>query len=74
VVVVEGDTLTLPDAPEMPTRLFAPLSITMEVASLVIQLSVAELPAVIFEVERYNAATGGEPDGGAAATASTCEL
>jgi len=48
-VVNEGDTLTLPDAPEMPTRLLTPLSIAMELAPLVIQLNVAELPDVMLD-------------------------
>ena len=69
-----GDTLTLPDALVMPTRLFTPLSIAIEVAPLVTQLSVAEPPEVMLDVERYRAATGSEPDsGGAAATTSTFE-
>jgi hypothetical protein len=50
-VVYEGDTLTLPDAPEMPTRLFTPLSIAMELAPLVIQLRVAELPETMLDGE-----------------------
>jgi hypothetical protein len=49
VVVDVGDTLTLPDAPEMPTRLFTPLSMAMELAPLVTQLSVAALPAVMVD-------------------------
>ena len=74
MVVAAGDTLMLPDAPETPRRLFAPLSIIMEVAPLVTQLNVAESPEVMLEVERYRAATGDEPDGaGAAATTSTFE-
>jgi len=50
-VVNEGDTLTLPDAPEMPTRLFTPLSIAMELAPLVTQISVAEPPEAILGEE-----------------------
>ncbi len=73
VVVDVGDTLTLPDAPEIPTRLFTPLFIDMEVAPLVIQLSVAEPPEVMLEVERYRAAAGTEPDGAGAETVSTLE-
>jgi hypothetical protein len=68
----------LPEAPEMPTRFLTPLSIAMEVAPLVIQLSVAEPPEGMLEVERYRAAVGTEPDGGiygigAAITVSTWE-
>jgi hypothetical protein len=64
----------LPDAPEMPVRLFTPLSMVMEVAPLVAQLSIDEPPAGMPDVERYRAAVGREPDGGgAAATTSTCE-
>ena len=46
-----GDTLMLPDALVMPTRLFTPLSIAMELAPLVIQLSVAALPEVMLGEE-----------------------
>jgi hypothetical protein len=49
VVVKLGDTLTLPKAPDTPTRLFTPLSIDIELAPLVIQLNVAELPDVILD-------------------------
>lgn len=48
----EGDTLTLPDAPETPTRLFTPLSMDMVVAPLVTQLSVADPPAEMLDCER----------------------
>ena len=51
MVVDVGDTLTLPDAPEMPTRLLTPLSIAMELAPLVIQLRVAEFPDVMLDGE-----------------------
>ena len=58
----------LPDAPEMPVRLFTPLSMVMEVAPLVAQLSIDEPPAGILDVERYRAAVGSEPvTGGGAA-------
>jgi hypothetical protein len=72
--VNEGDTLILPDAPETPTRFFTPLSMDIAVAPLVTQLSVAEPPEGMLEVERYRAAAGTEPDGvGAAATISIFE-
>jgi hypothetical protein len=62
----------------MPARLFTPLSITMEVAPLVTQLSIADSPEAMLDVERYRAAAGGEPSGGiygigAAVTVSTWE-
>lgn len=63
-MVDEGDTLTLPDAPEIPTRLFTPLSIDMVVAPLVTQLSVADPPEVMLEGETYREAAGREPVGG----------
>jgi len=63
-VVYEGDTLTLPDAPVTPTRFFTPLSIAMEVAPLVTQLSVAVPPDVMLDGETYRAAIGREPVGG----------
>lgn len=70
MVVDVGYTVAVPDAPVIPTRLFTPLSITMELAPLVIQPSVAALPGVILDGETYRAATGREPagvGGGAAA-------
>jgi len=71
---VLGNTLTLPEGAGTPRlRLLTPLSITMEVAPLVTQLSVAEPPDIILGGEIFRAATGSEPDGGgAAATTSTC--
>lgn len=41
----------LPDAPETPTRFFTPLSMDTELAPLVIQLKVAELPEVMLDGE-----------------------
>jgi hypothetical protein len=60
----------LPDAPVTPVRLFTPLSIVMEVAPLVTQVSVAEPPDAMLGGERYRAATGSDPE---AATTSTFE-
>jgi hypothetical protein len=48
-VVEVGYILTLPDAPEMPVRLFTPLSMVMELAPLVIQVNVAPLPDVMLD-------------------------
>lgn len=50
-MVNEGDTLMLPVAPETPRRFFTPLFIEMELAPLVIQLRVAELPEVMLDGE-----------------------
>jgi hypothetical protein len=69
-VVKEGDTLILPDAPVMPTRLFTPLSIVIELAPLVIQVSVAALLEGILDGETNSAATGREPVGGGPALPS----
>ena len=60
-MVNEGDTLTLPDAPVTPTRFLTPLSIAMDVAPLVTQLSVAEPPDVMLDGDTYRAAIGREP-------------
>ena len=60
-MVNEGATVTLPDAPETPVRLLTPLSITMEVAPLVTQVSVAASPEVMLVGEAYSAAVGREP-------------
>ena len=66
--MVVGNTATLPEAAGVPRlRLLTPLSITMEVAPLVTQLSVAEPPDIMLEGEIYRAATGSEPDGGGTA-------
>ena len=57
-----GNTVTLPDAAGMPRmRLLTPLSITMEVAPLVTQVSVAASPEVMLDGETYSAAVGREP-------------
>ena len=69
-----GYTLTLPDAPEMPTRLFTPLSIAMMLAPLVTQLSVAEPPEGMLEVERYRAAIGRESVGVGALVPDTTKV
>jgi hypothetical protein len=47
--VNEGETVTLPDAPETPVRLFIPLSMVMELAPLVTQVSVAAPPEVMLD-------------------------
>jgi hypothetical protein len=41
----------LPDAPVTPVRLFTPLSMVMEVAPLVAQLSIDEPPAGMLDGE-----------------------
>ena len=57
-----GNTVTLPEAAGMPSmRLLTPLSITMEVAPLVTQVSVAASPEVMLVGEAYSAAVGREP-------------
>ena len=57
-----GNTVTLPDAAGVPSmRLLTPLSITMEVAPLVTQVSVAASPEVMLVGEAYSAAVGREP-------------
>ena len=52
VVVKEGDTVMLPEAPETPTRFLTPLSMDTEVAPLVTQLSVAEPPEGMLDWDR----------------------
>ena len=72
MVVVVGNTATLPEAAGVPRlRLLTPLSMTMEVAPLVTQLSVAEPPDIMLGGEIYRAATGSEPDGGGGAALPT---
>ena len=66
-MVNEGDTLILPDALVMPMRLFTPLSIVIELAPLVIQVSVAVPPEGMLDGETNSVATGREPVGGGAA-------
>ncbi len=57
-----GNTVTLPDAAGVPSmRLLTPLSITIEVAPLVTQVSVAASPEVMLVGEAYSAAVGLEP-------------
>ena len=63
----------LPDAPETPRRVFTPLSMDKVVAPLVAQLSVADQPAGMLDCDRYRAAMGTEPEGGAELTTSTLE-
>ena len=63
-MVNEGATVTLPDAPETPVRLLTPLSITMELAPVVIQLSVAVPPDVMLDGEILSVAVGDEPGSG----------
>ena len=62
-MVEVGYTVVMPDAPVIPTRLFTPLSMTMELAPLVIQLSVTALPDVTLDGETNKVATGREPSG-----------
>ena len=46
-----GETLTLPEAPLIPVRLFTPLLMLTEVAPLVTQVKVAEPPAAMLDGE-----------------------
>lgn len=64
-MVAVGNTVTLPVAAGTPRmRLLTPLSITMEVAPLVTQVSVAASPEVMLDGEAYSAAVGREPVAG----------